>query len=73
MDYKIAQIGLLVKENTDTMIKGFDQFSMFMNEFSQSHSKQPYYSELNATKSQSIKGYRPLHPDLLIQKIYQTV
>ena len=31
MDYKIAQLGLSMKENTDTMIKGFDQFSIFMN------------------------------------------
>ena len=42
-----------------------------MNEFSQSHSKQPYYLELNATKSQSIKGYRPLHPELPIQKLIE--
>ena len=51
LDDKIAQLEVLVKQNTCTLIKDFNQFSMFMNELLQGHSKQPYCSKLDEAKS----------------------
>ena len=73
---KIAQLKALVKENTNTVIKGFYQFSRFMNEPPQGCSKQPNCSKLDESKclkagNQSAEGYDPLHLELYIQKFIQ--
>ena len=52
--YKTAQLEVLVKENTNTMTKGFNQLFMLINELLQDHTKQPYCSELDEAKSQEM-------------------
>ena len=49
--YKTTQLEVLVKDNTNTMTKGFNQLFMLMNELLQDHSKQPYYSKHDEAKS----------------------
>ena len=68
--YKITQLEVLVKENTNTLTEGFNQLFTLMNEFLQDHSKQPYCSEFDEAKgqrrsSQSMVGYDPLYPEFL--------
>ena len=65
LDYKIIHIEVLVKENTNTMTKGFNQLFMLMNELLQDHSKQPHRSELDEAKSQEIDNHCSVDYNLL--------
>ena len=51
MKYKTTQLEVLLKENTNTLTKCFNQLFMLIHELLQGHSKQPYCSELNEAKS----------------------
>ena len=50
--YKITQLKYLVKENTNTLTKGFNQLFMLVNELLHYHSKQPFCSQPNEEKIQ---------------------
>ena len=65
LDYKIIHIEVLVKENTNTMTKGFNQLFMLINELLQDHTKQPYCSELDEAKSQEMGNQSSVDYNLL--------
>ena len=47
---KTAQLEVLMKQNTNTLIEGFNQPFTLMNEFLQDHSEHLYYFELDEAK-----------------------
>ena len=66
--YRITQLEVLMKENTDIMTRGLNQLFMLMNELLQEHSKQPFHPQLDEAESpkvgyQNMVGY-PEFPEL---------
>ena len=54
-----------MKENIDTLTRGFNQLFMLMDELLQDHSMQPYRSELDEAKSQGMGNQSLMDYNLL--------